>query len=67
MWLTFLTPSGLHGKHVLDATSYGVHIVVEKPMALTLTEADRMIEACDRVGSSLLVVKQNRCNLAIHN
>ncbi len=63
--VNILTPSGLHGEHAMQVVSYGVHIVVEKPMALTLTEADRMIEACDRAGVKLFVVKQNRCNLAV--
>ncbi len=63
--VNILTPSGLHGKHALDVVKHGVHIVVEKPMALTLTDADRMIEACDRSGVKLFVVKQNRYNLAV--
>jgi len=60
-----LTPSGLHAAHVLDVVRYGCHIVVEKPMALTLEQADSMIETCDRAGLKLFVVKQNRYNLAV--
>jgi predicted dehydrogenase len=41
---------------------YTKNLVVEKPMALTLDDADRMIDACDRVGVRLFVVKQNRYN-----
>ena len=63
--VNILTPSGLHGRHVLDIVEYGLQIVVEKPMALTLEDADRMIEACDRTGVKLFVVKQNRYNLAV--
>ncbi|HUU28947.1 MAG TPA: Gfo/Idh/MocA family oxidoreductase [archaeon] len=63
--VNILTPSGLHGKHALDIVRYGKHIVVEKPMALTLEQADKMIEACDRAGVKLFVVKQNRYNLAV--
>jgi UDP-N-acetyl-2-amino-2-deoxyglucuronate dehydrogenase len=63
--VNILTPSGLHGEHALEVVRYGVHIVVEKPMALTLNEADRMIESCDRAGVKLFVVKQNRYNLAV--
>ena len=40
-------------------------IVVEKPMALRLEDADRMIEACDAHGVKLFVVHQNRYNLPI--
>nr|HPQ42503.1 Gfo/Idh/MocA family oxidoreductase [bacterium] len=37
-------------------------MVVEKPMALTIDDADDMIHACDRAGVRLFVVKQNRYN-----
>ncbi len=43
----------------------GKHIVVEKPMALTLDDADAMIRACDRAGVKLFVVKQNRFNVPV--
>ncbi len=60
-----LTPSGLHAGNTLELAPYGKHIVVEKPMALTVDDADRMIEACDRAGIRLFVVKQNRYNRAV--
>jgi UDP-N-acetyl-2-amino-2-deoxyglucuronate dehydrogenase len=60
-----LTESGNHARHVIDLASYGKHIVVEKPMALTLADADRMIEACDEAGIKLFVVKQNRFNVPV--
>jgi UDP-N-acetyl-2-amino-2-deoxyglucuronate dehydrogenase len=60
-----LTPSGMHAEHVIALAPYGKHIVVEKPMALTLDDADRMIAACAESGSRLFVVKQNRFNVPI--
>lgn len=63
--LTILTPSGLHAQHAIDLAPYRKHLVVEKPMALTLQDADRMIEACDANGVRLFVVKQNRYNLPV--
>jgi UDP-N-acetyl-2-amino-2-deoxyglucuronate dehydrogenase len=60
-----LTESGHHAAHVIDLVKYRKHIVVEKPMALTLTDADAMIEACDRAGVKLFVVKQNRFNVPV--
>ena len=60
-----LTPSGLHAKNVISLAQYKKHILVEKPMALTLTDADAMIEACHREGIKLFVVKQNRYNRPI--
>jgi predicted dehydrogenase len=60
-----LTPSGAHCPNVLDLVEYGRPIVVEKPMALKLEDADRMIDACDAHGVKLFVVHQNRYNLPI--
>lgn len=60
-----LTPSGLHAEHVITLAPYGHHIVVEKPMALTLDDADAMIRACDQAGVRLFVVKQNRFNVPV--
>jgi UDP-N-acetyl-2-amino-2-deoxyglucuronate dehydrogenase len=60
-----LTPSGAHCGNVLELAKYGRPIVVEKPMALRLEDADRMIEACDAHGVKLFVVHQNRYNAPI--
>ena len=63
--VTILTESGLHADHVVQLAPYGADIVVEKPMALTLEDADKMIETCDRHGVRLFVVKQNRFNVPV--
>jgi len=64
--VNILTPSGLHAKHTIDIVNkYQKHIVVEKPMALKLEDADKMIRACDENGARLFVVKQNRYNLPV--
>ena len=60
-----LTESGRHAEHAVALAAYGKHLVVEKPMALTLEDADEMIRACDRSGSRLFVVKQNRFNVPV--
>jgi UDP-N-acetyl-2-amino-2-deoxyglucuronate dehydrogenase len=60
-----LTESGLHAEHVVSLATYRRHIIVEKPMALTLVDADRMIRACDDAGVRLFVVKQNRFNVPV--
>jgi len=60
-----LTESGKHAEHVVALAPYGKHIVVEKPMALTLDDADAMIQACDDAGVKLFVVKQNRFNVPV--
>lgn len=63
--ICILSESGLHEEHAVDLASYGKHLVVEKPMALTLEGADRMIQAADAAGVKLFVVKQNRYNLPV--
>lgn len=63
--LVVLTPSGLHADHVRQLAPYKKHIIVEKPMALTLDDADSMIETCDQHGIKLFVVKQNRFNVPV--
>ena len=59
------TPTGNHADHVVDLAQYGKHIVVEKPMALSVGDCDRMIAACEKHGCRLFVVKQNRFNRAV--
>lgn len=63
--VSILTESGLHAEHTIALAPYGAHVIVEKPMALTLDDADRMIEACDAAGIKLFVVKQNRFNVPV--
>lgn len=60
-----LTESGNHCRDTVALARYGKHVVVEKPMALTLDDADRMIRTCDEARIKLFVVKQNRYNLPV--
>src|SRR4249919_199798 len=63
--VSILTESGNHARHAIELAPYKAHIVVEKPMALRLGDADAMIEACDAAGIKLFVVKQNRFNVPV--
>lgn len=60
--INICTPTYLHADMAVDAAKAGKHVVTEKPMAVTLADADRMIEACKKNGVKLFVVKQNRYN-----
>jgi UDP-N-acetyl-2-amino-2-deoxyglucuronate dehydrogenase len=60
--VTIATPSGLHPEQGVAAASAGKHVVMEKPMAISLTGADALVHACDKAGVQLFVVKQNRLN-----
>ena len=48
------TPNSLHAEHAITAAKHGKHIIVEKPMAMTLAECDAMNEAADKYGVKLL-------------
>lgn len=45
VWIA--TPNTFHAEHTVLAAENGKHIIVEKPMAVTLDEADRMIAAVE--------------------
>src|ERR1035441_5445671 len=47
------TPPGTRVQIVRDAAAAGKHVVCEKPFALTLAEADEMIQACEAAGVTL--------------
>jgi UDP-N-acetyl-2-amino-2-deoxyglucuronate dehydrogenase len=53
-------PSGLHAEVVVPALDSGKHVVIEKPIDITLAAADRIIEAERRSGSVVTVISQHR-------
>lgn len=63
--VNILTPSGIHAQNVAELVRYGKHLVVEKPIALSLNEADEIISNCDAHNVKIFVVHQNRYNLPI--
>ena len=63
--VSVLTESGNHAQHVANLAKYGKHIVVEKPMALTVEDTENMIYACDANDIKLFVIKQNRFNVPV--
>jgi phthalate 4,5-cis-dihydrodiol dehydrogenase len=52
IWIA--TPNRFHAPHTILAANHGKHIVVEKPMATSLQEAEHMVEAAERNGVKLL-------------
>ncbi|MBV7338407.1 Gfo/Idh/MocA family oxidoreductase [Chloroflexi bacterium TSY] len=60
--VTICVPSGLHAQVTLDALAAGKHVLVEKPIALNLDDADRMIAMAKEKNLRLGVVLQNRYN-----
>jgi len=49
------TPHDQHADQVVAAARAGKHVLVEKPMALTLADCDRMIAACEEADRVLMV------------
>ncbi|WP_369016142.1 Gfo/Idh/MocA family protein [Armatimonas sp.] len=47
--------TGEHGQYVVDAAPYGTHILVEKPFAANLADADRMITAMAKTGKTMII------------
>lgn len=63
--VTIATPSGLHAEIGIAAAKAGKHVMVEKPMSMTLKDADLLIKACKENGVKLAVIHQNRFNKSI--
>jgi len=59
------TPSGLHSGQAIRCAQAGVHVMTEKPMATRWADGVAMVDACDRAGVRLFVVKQNRRNATL--
>jgi predicted dehydrogenase len=62
--VSICTPSGFHAEPALAAFEAGKHVLVEKPMEITLEKADQMIAAAERTDRRLGVIFQNRFNPA---
>lgn len=54
------TPSGQHAAQTVAAAQAGKHVLVEKPMALSLADADAMISSCAHSGVRLGVIFPRR-------
>jgi UDP-N-acetyl-2-amino-2-deoxyglucuronate dehydrogenase len=58
------TPSGLHAEQAVRAAEAGKHLLIEKPIALSLDEADAIIAAADASGTLVGVALQRRADPA---
>lgn len=59
------TPSGLHTAQAVQAMRAGKHVVVEKPMSLTLDDADLLIRTAAQTGAKVCVISQFRFSDAV--
>ena len=63
--VSIATPTETHCEIACAFLEKGVHVLVEKPIALTMDEADRMIAAGAKSGASLMVGQLERYNPAM--
>ena len=64
--ISIATPDNAHTAIVLKAAAKGVHILVEKPLAITVEECAAMLEAVQKAGVFLMVDWHNRWNPPIY-
>ncbi|MDQ3673866.1 MAG: Gfo/Idh/MocA family oxidoreductase, partial [Gemmatimonadota bacterium] len=56
--ISITAPNYLHARITIDAARAGKHVVCEKPLCITLEEADAMIDACAKAGVLLLYAEE---------
>lgn len=59
------TESGKHAPIALDCIEAGCNVIIEKPIALSLKDADAIIEAAERKGVKVCACHQNRFNKSV--
>lgn len=59
------TPSGLHAAQAVAALEAGKHVLIEKPLAITVEEGMRVVKAAEKSGRTVDVVAQLRCCPAV--
>lgn len=65
--LAICTPSGMHARHALHFLEYGLPIIVEKPIALVVDDAEDMARAFQARNVPLFTVLQNRFNVPVQH
>lgn len=59
------TESGIHAEIVLYCIDHGINVIVEKPMAMSMKDADEIVKRSAETGVKVSVCHQNRFNVAI--
>ena len=54
------TPNGFHANQAIELLEAGVHVVLEKPISLSVADAQRVLDASNRTGKQVFCVMQNR-------
>lgn len=59
------TESGNHAEIALYCIERGIHVIIEKPMAMSMNDADKIVEAAEKYNVKVCACHQNRFNNAI--
>ena len=63
--ISIATESGLHAEIALYGIEHNKNVIIEKPMAMSIDDADKIIEAAEKYGVKVSACHQNRFNVAV--
>ena len=63
--VSIATESGLHAQIALDCIDAGIHVIIEKPMAMKMADAEEIIRRSEEKGVKVSACHQNRFNIAV--
>lgn len=63
--ISIATESGIHAEIALYCIEHKVNVIIEKPMAMSIEDADKIIEAAEKYNVKVSACHQNRFNVAI--
>ena len=63
--ISIATESGIHAQIALDCIDAGVNIIIEKPMAMSIPDAEEIIRRGEEKGVKVSACHQNRFNVAV--
>lgn len=63
--IAIATESGIHAEIALYCIDHGINVIIEKPMAMSIQDADEIIERSRQKGVKVSACHQNRFNIAV--
>ena len=63
--ISIATESGLHAQIALDCIEAGINVIIEKPMAMSLADADKILQLSEEKNVKVSACHQNRFNIAV--
>ncbi|MBT9795828.1 MULTISPECIES: Gfo/Idh/MocA family protein [Hungatella] len=63
--ISIATESGLHAEIALYCIDHGINIIIEKPMAMNISDAEEIIRRSEANGAKVSACHQNRFNIAV--